>query len=56
MTTETFCATIVPSVASIAYATAGIANLYSGRYLMAVMWLCYALANLCLIATFTRLK
>ena len=54
MTVETFCSTIVPGVASLAYATAGLANLHAGRYPLAVMWLCYAVANVCLIYSFTR--
>ena len=54
MSIETFCSTIVPGVASLAYATAGFANLYAGRVPLAVMWLCYAIANICLITSFVR--
>lgn len=56
MSIETFCATIVPGVASIAYATAGFANLHAGRHALAIMWLCYAVANICLITTFATRK
>lgn len=51
MTLETFTTTIVPGIASLAYASAGFANLYARHYALATMWICYSVANICLIAT-----
>ena len=56
MTLTDFCATVVPCVASLAYLSAGIANLYARQYAPATMWICYAVANLCLIYSFTSRK
>jgi hypothetical protein len=56
MTLQAFCATVVPCIASLAYLSAGIANLYARQYAPAVMWICYAVANLCLIYSFTFRK
>ena len=52
MTIQSFCSTVVPAVASLAYLSAGVANLYARQYAPAVMWICYAVANLCLIYSF----
>ena len=49
MTAETFCTTVVPGIAGVAYLFAGVANLYTRNYLMAVVWLSYSIANICLI-------
>jgi len=49
MTAETFCTTVVPGIAGAAYLFAGVANLCTRNYLMAVVWLCYSVANICLI-------
>ena len=49
MTAETFCTTIVPGIAGVAYLFAGVANIYTRNYLMAVVWLSYSIANICLI-------
>ena len=51
MTLETFTTTIVPGIASLAYASAGIANLYARNWAMSAVWICYSIANVCLIAT-----
>ena len=49
MTAETFCTTSVPGIAGVAYLFAGVANLCTKNYLMAVVWLSYSVANICLI-------
>jgi hypothetical protein len=49
MTIEQFCTTVVPGIASAAYFAAGCANLYVHNYPLAIMWLCYAVANVCLL-------
>lgn len=54
MTLQVFCSTVVPMVASLAYASAGVANLYARNWGMAVVWLCYSTANIFLIAQVTR--
>ena len=51
---ETFTTVCVPGIASLAYFSAGIANLYTRNYPMAIMWLCYAVANICLLTTVLR--
>lgn len=51
MSIETFTTIIVPGIASAAYFSAGIANIYVGRYALAIMWLCYSIANICLLLT-----
>ena len=56
MTIQSFCSTVVPAVASVAYLSAGLANLYARNLPMGVMWLCYSAANLCLIYSFTVRK
>jgi len=56
MTTQTFCATVVPAIASLAYLSAGLANLVCRNWPMAAMWICYSIANLCLIYSFTTRK
>ena len=53
MTLQAFCATVVPCIASLAYLSAGIANLYAKQYAPAIMWLGYAISNLALIYSFT---
>ena len=54
MSIETFTTVCVPGIASLAYFSAGIANLYTRNYPMAIMWLCYAVANLALLSTVLR--
>ena len=54
MTAETFCTTIVPGIAGVAYFFAGVANLCTRNYLMAVVWLSYSIANVCLIILVAR--
>lgn len=54
MTIETFTTVCVPGVASLAYFSACIANLYTKNWAMAVMWLCYSVANICLLSTVLR--
>lgn len=54
MSIETFTTVCVPGVASVAYFSAGIANLYARNYALATMWICYAIANICLLSTVLR--
>ena len=54
MSVETFTTVCVPGIASLAYFSAGIANLYTRNWAMAIMWLCYAVANLALLSTVLR--
>jgi hypothetical protein len=54
MTVETFTTVCVPGIASLAYFSAGVANLYVRNYALAVMWFCYAVANVCLLSTVLR--
>ena len=54
MSVETFTTIVVPSIASLAYASAGVACFFAQRPALAVMWLCYAVANLCLLSTVIR--
>ena len=56
MTVQTFCATVVPAIASLAYLSAGLANLYARNWPLSIIWLCYAAANLALIYSFTTRK
>jgi hypothetical protein len=51
---ETFTTVVVPGIASVAYASAGIACFFAHRPALAVMWLCYAIANICLLSTVLR--
>jgi hypothetical protein len=46
-----FTTVIVPGIASLAYLSAGVANICVGRYALATMWLCYSIANICLLST-----
>ena len=54
MTIETFTTVCVPGIASLAYFSAGVANLYTRNYAMALVWFCYATANVALLSTFLR--
>ena len=54
MSVETFTTIVVPGIASLAYFSAGVANLCVRNFPMAVMWLCYAVANVCLLMSVTR--
>lgn len=54
MTLETFCTLVVPGVASGAYFSAGVANLWMKNYPLATMWFCYSLANICLLMSVKR--
>jgi hypothetical protein len=54
MSVETFTTVCVPGIASLAYFSAGVANLYARNYAIATMWFCYSVANVCLLSTFLR--
>ena len=54
MTIQTFTTIVVPGIASLAYFSAGVANLYARNYALATMWLCYSVANVCLLSTVFR--
>ena len=54
MTIETFTTIVVPGIASVAYFSAGVACFFAGRPALAVMWLCYSVANVCLLSTVLR--
>jgi len=54
MNVETFTTIVVPGVASVAYFSAGMANIYVKNYPLALMWICYAVANVCLLSTVIR--
>ena len=54
MSIETFTTVCVPGVASLAYFSACIANLYTKNWAMATMWGCYGVANLALLSTVLR--
>ena len=54
MTIETFTTVCVPGIASLAYFSAGVANLYARNWAMAVMWFCYSIANIALLSTVLR--
>ena len=54
MTVETFTTIVVPGIASLAYFSAGIACFFAHRPALAVMWLCYSIANICLLSTVLR--
>ena len=55
MTIEMFTTVCVPGIASLAYLSAAIANLFITRnYPMALMWGCYSVANLALLTSVLR--
>ena len=54
MSIETFTTVVVPGIASLAYFSAGVANLYTRNWAMALVWFCYATANVALLSTFLR--
>jgi hypothetical protein len=54
MSVETFTTIVVPGIASVAYFSAGVACFFAGRPALAVMWLCYAVANVALLSTVLR--
>jgi hypothetical protein len=55
MTVETFLTVCVPSVASLAYLSAGLAHFFITRnYPMSLMFACYAVANLALLTSTLR--
>ena len=54
MTTETFTTIVVPGIASAAYLSASIACFCVHRPALGVMWLCYSIANICLLSTVLR--
>jgi len=54
MTTETFTTILVPGIASLAYFSASVACFIAHRPALAVMWLCYSIANICLLSTVLR--
>jgi len=55
MTVETFLTIGVPSMASLAYASAGIAHFFiTKNYPMSLMFACYAVANIALLVSTLR--
>ena len=44
----------VPGIASLAYLTAGVAHLCSRNYALALMWICYSVANICLLTAVAK--
>jgi hypothetical protein len=54
VTIETFTTVCVPGIASLAYFSAGVANLCTKNWAMAVMWFCYSVANIALLSTVLR--
>ena len=54
MTAETFTTIVVPGIASAAYFSASVACFYVHRPALGVMWLCYSVANVCLLWTVLR--
>ena len=54
MSIDTFTTVCVPGIASLAYFSAGVANLFTRNYAMATMWFCYSIANICLLSTVIR--
>ena len=55
MTAETFLTVVVPSMASVAYASAGFAHFFiTKNYPMSLVFACYAVANLALLASTLR--
>ena len=55
MTTETLLTVVVPSMASLAYASAGIAHFFiTKNYPMSLMFACYSVANLALLTSTLR--
>ena len=51
---ETFTTIIVPGIASAAYLSAGIACFCVHRPALGLMWVCYSVANICLLSTVLR--
>ena len=54
MSSETFTTIIVPGIASLAYASAGVACFFAHRPALGIMWVCYSVANICLLSTVLR--
>ena len=54
MTTETFTTIVVPGIASLAYFSAGVACFIAHRPALGIMWVCYSVANICLLSTVLR--
>jgi hypothetical protein len=55
MTTETLLTVIVPSRASLAYASAGIAHFFiTKNYPMSLVFACYSVANIALLVSTLR--
>jgi hypothetical protein len=54
VSTETFTTIVVPGIASAAYLSASVACFIVHRPALAVMWLCYSIANICLLSTVLR--
>ena len=54
MTTEIFTTIVVPGIASLAYFSAAVACFIAHRPALAIMWLCYSIANICLLSTVLR--
>jgi len=52
MTTETLLTVVVPSMASLAYASAGIAHFFiTKNYPMSLVFACYSVANIALLVS-----
>ena len=55
MSIETFLTVVVPSMASVAYASAGIAHFFiTKNYPMSLMFACYSIANIALLTSTIR--
>jgi len=54
VTVDIFTTVCVPGIASLAYFSAGVANLCTRNWPMAVMWFCYSIANIALLSTVLR--
>tara|TARA_R110000823_G_scaffold134675_2_gene263607 strand:- start:660 stop:830 length:171 start_codon:yes stop_codon:yes gene_type:complete len=55
MSVENFLTFVVPSLASLAYASAGVAHFFiTKNYPMSLMFACYAVANLALLTSTLR--
>jgi len=55
MSIETFLTIVVPSTASLAYASAGIAHFFiTKNYPMSLMFACYSIANIALLTSTIR--
>ena len=51
MTIEYFTTFVVPLLASVVYLVASVGSFWVDRPVMGTMWLCYSVANICLLLT-----